>query len=236
MRLHIILSILIFLSACSGVKDDPLPQNSSDPALSKIVEKLGDEDKKLLAGYLIRREMAKTFGGGNLPDNAKTVGEALDAQREWVDNLSESERKAAELKAEVEQKRKVVAEQIAKTVTVAFLEAEFFPSSYESGRYSDYEALTFAVHNAGQKSIKALKGEAIFIDTFGDEFVRLPMQFEDVVKPGEKKTMELGKEINKFLDYDKKVMQLDNEKKFRFEPEQIVYEDGSTLRAPDRTE
>jgi hypothetical protein len=88
------------------------------------------------------------------------------------------------------------------------------------------------VHNGGTKAIKALKGEAVFIDTFGDVFVRVPMQFEESVAPGERKTIELGMEINKFMDDHKKIMQLDQTKRFRFEPEQIVYADGTTLKAP----
>lgn len=233
---YFVLPLIALLVACSGVKDNPLPSDPSDPAFKKIADGLDEDDKKLLVGYLMRREMAKTFGGKTLPDGATTVGEALEAQQKWADELSESERKAAELKAEVEAKRKAVADEIAKTVTVAFLGAEFLPSSYESGRFEDYELFRFAVHNAGQKPFKALKGEAVFIDTFGEEFVTVPMEFEEKIAPGDKKTVELSMEINKFMDRDKKVMSIDESKKFRFVPIQIVYEDGSTLKAPDQPE
>ena len=146
--------------------------------------------------------------------------------------MSDTEQKAEALKAEVEQKRKVIADEIAKTVTVAFLNAEFVPSSVESGRYEDQEKLTFAVQNSGKRAVKALKGQAVFIDTFGDVIIRLPMKSEDLIGPGEKKEINLGKDINKFMDDDKKVMGLDSSTKFRFEPEQIVYADGATLKAP----
>lgn len=234
MRVELMIAAALVLSACDSVAGEPLPTNADDPALEEIGKKLDNDEKQLLIGYLMRREVAKAFGGGSLPDGAKTVGEALEAQREWASNLSESQQKAEALKAEVQQKRKAVADEIAKTVTVAFINAEFVPSSYEAGRYDDYESLTFAVQNSATKPIKALKGEAVFIDTFGDEFVRVPMQFEEDIAPGEKKTIELGMEINKFMDDHKRVMQLDQSKRFRFEPEQIVFQDGSTVRAPER--
>jgi hypothetical protein len=222
----------LLLVACNSVANEPLPAAPNDPGFAKIGEKLNDEEKKLLAGYLIRREMAKSFGNQQLADGVTTIGGALDAQRKFIDSLTESQQKAEALKIEVEQKRKAVADQIAKTVTVAFVDAEFVPSSFEQGRYDDYEKLSFAVHNGGRKAIKALKGQAVFIDTFGDVFVTVPMQFEERVAAGEKKEIELGMEINKFMDEHKKVMSLDRTKKFRFEPDQIVYEDGSTLKAP----
>jgi len=224
---------IMLLSACNSVKNEPLPADVKDPSLAKVGEKLDDEEKKLLAGYLMRREMAKAFGGQQLADNATTVGEAMDSQRKWMANMTESQQKAEALKVEVEQKRKAVSDQIAKTVTVAFLGAHFLPSSFETGRYDDYENFSFAVHNSGQKAIKALKGRAVFIDTFGDVYTTVPMQFEETIQPGEKKEIELGMEINKFMDEHKKIMALDSTKKFRFEPEQIVYIDGSTLKAPE---
>lgn len=233
MRLYGILAFALVLSACNSAHKQPLPSSANDPALVEIGKNLDDEDKKLLVGYLMRREMAKAFGGGVLPDGAKTVGEAIAAQRKWAESLTESERKAAELKADIEQKRKIVADQIAKIVTIAFLSAEFTPSSPMSGRYEDFESLSFAVHNMGSKKIKALKGQAVWIDTFGEEFVRVPMQFEESVLPEEKKTIQLGMEINQFMDEHKKIMQLDGSKRFRFEPEQIVFDDGSALKAPD---
>ena len=229
-----LLVLALMLSACDSVRDQPLPSSADDPKLKEIAQQLDEEQRGLLVGYLMRREMAKVFAGAPLRDDAKTVGDALDAQQAWLSNMSESERRAEALKAEVQQKRKAVADQIGGTVTVAFVGAEFLPSSWQEGRYEDYETFDFAVQNLGTRAIKALKGEAVFIDTFGDEYVRVPMQFEESVAPGEKKTIQLGMEINKFMDDHKRIMELDASKKFRFEAEQIVFEDGSTFKAPDR--
>lgn len=236
MRLLSTIVAALMLGACNSVSGEPLPTSAEDPALAEIGKKLNDEERRLLIGYLMRREMAKAFGGASLPDGVKTVGDALEAQRKWAANLSESEQKAEALKAEVQQKRKVAADQIARTVTVAFIGANYHPSSFGSGNYQDVERFTFAVHNLGAKAIKALKGDAVFIDTFGDEFVRVPMQFEEVVQRGEKKTIELEMEINQFMDEHKKIMSLDSTKKFRFEPDQIVFEDSSSIKAPERVD
>jgi hypothetical protein len=232
----LLLSLALLLSACNSVNNQQLPSSADDPKLKEIGQQLNDEQKKLLFGYLMRREMAKAFGGAAMPDGAQTVGEALDAQRKWLSTMSETERRAEALKAEVQEKRTAIADQISRTVTVAFVGAQFLPSSFEAGRYDDYESFDFAVQNLGPKPIKALKGQAIFIDTFGDEYVRVPMQFEEGVAPGEKKSIQLGMEINKFMDEHKKIMSLDSSKKFRFEPDQIVFDDGSTIKAPEGVE
>lgn len=221
------------LAACNPVNSEPLPKSADDPAMKAIVEKLSEDDKKLLLGYLMRREMAKAFGGAaGLNDGVVTVGDALEAQERWASNMSEEQQRAEALKAETESKRRAIADQISRVITVAFIDAAFVPSDYRSGRFDDFEQLTFAIQNVGSKPIKAVKGEAVFIDTFGDDFVRVPMQMEETLAPGEKKTIELGMEINKFMDEHKKVMQLDSSKKFRFVPEQIVFEDGTTVKAP----
>jgi hypothetical protein len=234
MRLLGLVLAVSMLVGCDSTSQLPLPTGADDPALAQIGKKLNEDDKRLLVGYLMRREMARAFGGSAMPDGAKTVGEALTAQRNWADNLTESQQKAEQLKAEVEQKRKAVADQIAKTVTVAFIDAKFSPSSFGSGRYEDYESLTFAVQNSGAKPIKALKGEGVFIDTFGEVFVRVSIQFENKIAIGENQTIELGMEINKFMDEHKLIMQLDKSKKFRFEPDQVVFEDGSTIKGPEQ--
>lgn len=236
MRKLFVAVMALLISACNSVDSEVLPTSADDPRLAEIGKQLGDEDKKLLVGYLMRRELAKAFGGNAMPDGAQTVGDAITAQQKWLSNMSESEKRAETLKAETEQKRKVVAQQINQGVTVAFLGANFVPSSYESGQFDDSETFDFAVHNRGAKPIKALKGQAIFIDTFGEEFVKIPMQFEEAVAPSQKKNIQLSMEINKFMDEHKKIMTLDSSKRFRFEPEQIVYEDGSTLRAPEIAE
>ncbi len=225
-------TMMLALAACSNVKDQPLPTKSNDPAFTEIGKKLDDGDKGLLMGYLARRAMATAFGSG-LKDDAKTVGGAIAAQKKWADNQIKAEAAATELKVDVEQKRHAVAEQISRAVTVAFIKASYNPAVPMSGDYDDYEKVDFAVKNTSLKSIKAVKGMAIFTDTFGDEYLSVPMRFEVAVAPGEQKIVKLAKVINKFLDRDKKLIALDDTKTFKFVPEQIVFSGGETIKAPD---
>lgn len=234
MRSVLTLGLAVALVACNSVKREPLPATGDAGRLGEIGKKLGDDDRKLLVGYLMRREMAKAFGGKLLPDEAKTVGEAIEAQRRWASDLTESQRKAEALKAEVEEKRRVVGEQISRTLTVAFVDAQYHPSSFETGQYQDAEAIDFALQNTGAKPIRAVKGEAVFTDTFGDPYLRLNLKAEDALAPGEKKTVSYVWDVNEFSDDGKKLRALDRDKKFRFEPSQIVFADGTTVRAPDR--
>ncbi len=233
---RIVIVALLALAACNSVKKEALPASGDTTKLGEIGKELNDEDKRLFAGYLMRREMAKAFNGGVLTDGAATVGEAIEAQRKWAANLSESEKKADALRIETEQKRKAIADQINRTVTVAFIDAHTIPQSIEAGRYETNESITFAIQNTGNRAIKALKGDAVFIDTFGDEYVRVGMATEKPIAVGARDTIELYYEINEFMDRDKKIMALDKDKRFRFEPQQIVFADGTTLRAPDAPE
>lgn len=235
MKFHsAILGFALLLAACNSTYGEPLPDSPDSPAMKEIAEGLSDDDKKLLVGYLMRREMANAFNDTGLNDGVTTVGEALTAQEKWAANLSEEQQRAEELKAEVEAERQVVADEIRKTITVAFVDAKLIPENYRAGRYNSYEALTFAIENKGQKAIKAVKGEAVFLDTFGDEYVRVPMQIEEPIPAKERKSVELGMELNEFMDEHKKIMQLDANYDFRFVADHIVFEDGSEIEAPDQ--
>ena len=235
MRKTILVAAALLLAGCNSQLSKPLPKDLSDPQAAEIGKQLGDQDKRLFVAYLARRELAKTFGT-QLADNATTVGEAIEAQRKFEANQTEDEKRTAALKAETLQKRKAVADQINRTVTVALLTSKFLPSDAMRERFDDYEFFDFAVQNLGSQPIKGLKGYAVWTDTFGDEYAKVPMEFEETVGPGEKKTIELSKEINKFMDSDKKIMNLDDTKKFRFEPVQIVFADGSGVKAPEEVE
>lgn len=226
-------TLVILLGACTAVNNDPLPQSIDDPAMKEVVANLSDTDKKILAQYLMRRELSNAFGNGGLNDGVQTVGEALAAQKAWAKDRTESEKQATELKAEVAAERAAVSEQISKAITVAFVDTEFVPSNYRARRYDEFQSLTFAVENKTAKKIKAVKGEAVFLDTFGDEYVRVPMQIEEAIDSKERKTIELSMEINKFLDEHKKIMNLDKDYEFRFNADHIVFEDGSEIEAPD---
>lgn len=227
-----LITVIFVLAACSNVKDQALPVKANDPAFAEIGKKLDDNDKRLLIGYLTRRAMATAFGSG-LRDEAKTVGAAISAQKEWADKQTKAEAAAAELKTDVELKRKAVAEQISRAVTIAFIKASYHPAVPMSGMYDDYAKLDFAVKNTSPKAIKAVKGMAIFTDTFGDVYLAVPMRFEEAVAPGEQKTIKLAKKINKFMDVDQKLIALDGTKTFKFVPEQIVFSGGETVKAPD---
>lgn len=195
-----ILASVLLLAACNSTFGEPLPDSMDDPAMKQIAEDLSDEDKKLLVGYLMRREMAKAFGGDSLNDGVETVGDALAAQEKWASNLSDEQQRSEELKVEVEAERQAVAESIKKTIIVAFVDAEIVPANYDAGRYNSYESLTFAIQNKGIKAIKAVKGEAVFLDTFGDDFVRVPMQIEELIPAKERKSVVLSMELNEFMD------------------------------------
>ena len=73
--------ISLFLVGCSNPKSAQIP---TDPEkweeLKPQIEKLNEEDKKLLTQYLMRKGMGAAFGGDGI-EAGTTVGEAIKEQQ-----------------------------------------------------------------------------------------------------------------------------------------------------------
>ncbi|SMC20388.1 hypothetical protein SAMN02745857_00933 [Andreprevotia lacus DSM 23236] len=85
-RILIAAATALLLAACSNPHDVVIPKDMSqwDSTLKSATEKLPDEEKKLLAGYLVRTKLAEAFSG-KTSDDKVTIGEAIEAQRKWMD-------------------------------------------------------------------------------------------------------------------------------------------------------
>lgn len=154
--------VVLVITGCSNPKDivlgpEPLKQMAEQ---GEQFKKLPEEDRTLLAGYLALTEMSKAFGGEVKPATGRTVGEVLVDARAWKEKMKaaelEAKMKEAEadaLKAKVLAERKVIAERISTSVTVAVTDKTVLPKNYDVGRYSDMLSIKYAIENKSDKTI-----------------------------------------------------------------------------------
>ena len=94
--------ISLFLVGCSNPKSAQIP---TDPEkweeLKPQIEKLNEEDKKLLTQFLMRKGMGAAFGGDGI-EPGTTVGDAIKEQKKWLEDKDAKEKAQAELKAKIE--------------------------------------------------------------------------------------------------------------------------------------
>jgi hypothetical protein len=233
------------LAGCSNPQDivfgpEPLKQIAEQGDKFK---KLSEEDRLLLASYLAITEMGKVFGATTKPATGRTVGEVLTDARAWKEKIQaanvESKKQNAEaevLKVKVLAERKVIAEKISSSVTVAVIDKTVLPKNYDVDRYQDMLSIKYAVENKSAKAIRQLKGRVVFVDATGDEVGWLPVDFDEVIGAGKSITTTTGSgwKINPFMngEVEKIAGREFSSMKVTFEPESIAFEGGEVLKAP----
>lgn len=246
MRYSTIILMLVFIAGCSNPKDivfgpEPLKQMAEQ---GEQFKKLSEEDRTLLVGFLTITEMGKAFGTDAKPFTGRTVGEVLVDARTWKEKMkaAEAEEKKQEAEAEalknkVLSERKVIANKILASVVVAIIDKIVLPENYDAGRYSNMLSLKYAIENRSDKTIRQLKGRAIFKDATGDEIGWLPVDIDEPVRAGQtlKTTTGRGWKINQFMngEIEKIAGREFSSMKATFEPESIAFEGGEVLKAPD---
>jgi len=226
---------VVMLVACANPYKEPLPSDvkgMEDKSFKTSIAKLSEEERKLLGAYLVRVTIAEGFGAK--VERAKTVGDAIAAQRMW---LVEQERKDAEAKAlaaKVEAERAAAEKKMNDAVVVAVTSKKFLPSDIYAQRYEDRIQLRIAFENKSGKDLKGVKGAVEFRDLFGDEVSTIRIAVDDPIAAGQTYVWEGSKRANKFDHGDTKLANTPLEKlKVRWIGHTYLFADGSELRAPD---
>ncbi len=125
LRIAALSMFTIFLGACSGPKDTPIPKDLSKiESISSSVKKLDAEERELFAGYLVRHTVGSMFGGllggkatATIPDGM-TLGKAIDEQRQFKAESALEVSKQAALKEKLRAEREVAMKTMREAVTV----------------------------------------------------------------------------------------------------------------------
>ena len=225
---------LVLLVGCSNPYKEPLPadvKGMEEKSFQASIAKLPEEERKLLAAYVIRVTVAEGFGAK--VERAKTVGEAITAQRTWILEQEKREAEAKALAAKVEAERAAAEKKMNEALVVAVTSKKFVASDIYAQRYEDRIHLRIAFDNKSGKELKGVKGAVEFRDLFGDEVSTIRIAVDDPIAAGQTYVWEGSKRSNKFNHEDTKLANTPLEKlKVRWIGHTYLFADGSDLRAP----
>ncbi len=242
-KLASIILLCFILAACNNAKNTPLPQDISKmDSIKPAMEKLTQEEKELVAGYIMRHtigsEMSKFFGGSQvhgIPEGM-TIGKAIEDQRKFISERKAEEEKQAALKAALAAKKEAALKPLREAVTVTLVSKAVKPEYGYSGILMDENfVVTFGYKNNTKKDISGVKGYISVRDLFGDELSGFAISNDTTIPAGQSSTW-TGSRSVKFAmgnNKDRKLAELDDSKfKVIWEPKMIVFADGTKLELP----
>lgn len=239
-KIVFILGLATALAACSGPRDEVLPQDLEKlESIKPAIEKLPAEERELLARYIARRTFAQALGSGEggIPAGT-TIGKAVDEQRKVEADQKLEEARQAALKAKLQAEREAAMKRMRDAVTVTLVSKSIETERGYSGIVMDENLeVTFGYRNNTAKPIAGVKGHISIRDLFGDELSGFLISNDDTIPPGETITWTGSRSVRFAMgdNQDRKLAGLSDDKfKVVWEPEMIVFEDGSRIEAPSQ--
>lgn len=234
------LVLAVLLAGCSDPRNAALPEDMAKlESIKPQLEKLPEEERKLLVGYVMRRSLQGLIPGLGkeapaLP--ASTVGQAIEAQRKYV--VDQEARQAAEKLAleQAKAKREAVVKAMRELVSVSLIskriEAERGYSGIEMDRHL---MVSFMFKNNSDKDIAGVKGRIEARDLFGDEISAFQISNDDTIKAGASIVWKGGRSVKYSLgnNKDEKLAEMGDDKfTLVWEPQAIVFADGTKADLP----
>ncbi len=233
----IVLAALV--AACSSPLDTPLPREIEKmESIKPALDKLKQEDRELVAAYVLRHTMGAKLGGlfgipvsAGIPEGM-TLGKAIEEQRKFV--AEQRGKQAAEKEAadKAVAQRKALADEFAKVVAVRLVDVRLHEATYRDNDVKDYLTYVIEVHNKGTKDVAGVKGILTLRDAFDDIISTRPMKFDSKLAAGATARLSLGREYSKFDSDDRKEAGVDAAKvKTEFAPSLVLFADGTRFDA-----
>ncbi len=231
-----ILLCSIILAACSGPKDTPLPRELDKmESIKPAMEKLTPEERELAAGYIMRHtlgaKLGALFGGKESPGipEGMTLGKAIDEQRKFKADADIEEAKQKALRAKLQAEQEAVLKPMKEAVTVTLVSKKV-----KTGHVYDGLEMNFGYKNNSDKDIAGVKGEITAFDLFGDRICSVRISNDKTIKAGQAVTwvamdyFGMGNSCRKLADLE------DGKFKIGWQPQMIVFTDGTKLTVPDK--
>lgn len=239
----IIASVALLLVACSGPKDTPLPKDLSKmESIKPAVEKLTDKERELLAGYMMRQALGKMGGvfggkGGEGVPDGMTIGKAIEEQKKFIEERAAEEAKQKALAEKLKAEREVAMKAMRDVVTVTLVSKKLREERGMSGMTLDeHLEVTFGYKNNGAKDIAGVKGRIVVQDLFGDAVSTFGVSNDTTIPAGASTTWTGSRSVKFSLgsNKDRKLAELSDDKfKIVWEPQVIVFSDGSKMAASE---
>lgn len=234
------LALSVLLAGCSDPRKMPLPDDISKlESIKPQLEKLSEDDRKQLLGYVMRRAIASVFQGVTKDVStlsASTVGEAIDAQRKFVADQQQREEAEKLAQAEAKVKREAAAKALREMVSVSLdsksIEVNRGMSGMELGRSLK---VVFLFTNKSTKDIAGVKGLIEARDLFGDEISSFQVSNDSTIKASNSGSWTGSRSITYAMgsNKDAKLAELGDDKyTLVWLPQSIIFSDGTKAELP----
>lgn len=230
---------LVALTGCHNPKNTELPGKVDQlPSIQKDVSKLSNEERELLAGYMMRSMLSHGLLGGASGNTyipaGTTIGEAISDQRQFIKNQQIESERQEQLKSELQKKRDIQTAQMRDAVTVTVVSKSIEPEIGYSGIVTDENIVVeFGYRNNTLKNIAGVKGTISIVDLFGDEMTAFNVSNDETIRVGQNSTWRGSRSVRySFGNFkDREWAALPDEKyKVVWQPDMIVFEDGTQIK------
>ena len=231
--------LLAVLTGCHNPKNTELPAKVDQlPSIQEDVSKLPDEDRALLASYVMRSMLSQGLmegasGNTHIPPGT-TIGKAIADQREFMKHQDAENKRQEQLKSELQKKQDVQTAQMRNAVTVTVVSKSIEPEIGYSGIVTDENLVVeFGYRNNTLKNIAGVKGTISIVDLFGDEMSVFNVSNDDTIKVGESSVWRGSRSVRYSFGnkHDRKWAELSDDKyKVVWKPDTIVFEDGTQIK------
>jgi hypothetical protein len=225
--LIVVCGFLFFCSSCTNIKNKKVTDENKDKILGEISTSKGltDDERQLLAGYIMRQNLSSVFQGGkpSIP-TGKTIGEMIEDQRKWLKEDAEKERvqkeKEQQLATEISAKEAALRELV--TVTLYDLKES------DAGFMRGFNA-TIAF-KAGNKDIRAFEGNLALSDVLGNSLGDIPVKVLRPLKANESGTTNYSNAYMAFPELAGKHLE---DVKTNWKPTKLILTDPTELTVPE---
>lgn len=232
----LLIAAIALLSACTDPKSVVISTADSDKEkMQEVMKKLSEEERRLVAGYVMRSTMAGAFGGKTENPLGVTVGDAIKQQNAWLEEQKIKEAEAAALKEKLKAEREAAQKQMRDVVTVTLVKKSTQTERGYSGMAMDeHLSIVVGYKNNGAKPIAGVKGQLVVYDIFDKEVTAFNISNDQDIEPGKTVTWEGGRSL-KYGRKSSEDQQFANmeEGKYtaKWQPGVIVFKDGTKLTA-----
>ncbi len=232
----IVIILACTITACTDPKDTVLPSDistwESNESLKESVQKLTDEEKKLLAAYAMRAGLSSAFGGKGISEGT-TIGQAIDVQNQWIQEQQSQKAKQEALAVKLQKKQLEKLKEMNGYLTVSLNSLGFQPLDVQKGQYQDYFTIELGFKNNTDKNISGAKGIVVLKDMFGEVIKRINLSNDNGILANQVTTLSGTIDYNQFMDQDKKLKSTKFEKlQFEWIPDVYIFENGDKFVMP----
>ena len=214
-------------AACSNVTGDRVTNETRSAIAARVAaSSLSTDDKAVFSSANQRAE------NGDYDVTDKTVGQIISVERAFESQRAADEAQAAKLVADARAKKAALERQLQSALSVGLVSKGFHDADYTNQEYQSKILITFVLKNRGKKAIRSFKGVTHFQNSVGDDIRAVSFVYEQGLMPGESALYNATLDFNQF---EQSAVQLKEAElrniHLRWEPQVIVFDDGSRLVA-----